>query len=1556
MDWHQQSSSWQLSVPLQVQSESSWPEERLAGDSGLDPWFPPTTRTFVLGTVIPAGVVLLTLLYDLLRAVRWPKRFQASWRALKSPFVDFMGLEDLLGEPGPTTVAPIWKVRTLVALSAVETIGWAAALAYEVLAGDVKQSYIGQTGMILLAWTYATGRILIKHPHTPPYLLLLFYITNVLSALADLAAAVLGTETHIGIIVLDTLRATVPTILLWLAGTFPLERTLPCSNVAAEKDVPSSDLTMPEDSVNLWSWMSVTYVASVFKVATKRTLNEPDVWSLSPYFTHKNIFSKYLAYTQKYPNHSLLWFLLASNSLDLILDITLEMWGAVVGFIPPYALQQILAALADPAPEARTTAYLYTFVFFIANMSFAQKDAFQTWYTRRCYERTRGQLFCALHWKSLKRRDVSGKVAPSGNDEEDGKAGADLGKIVNLMQGDAYAVAQRFWEFSGVFSSPVRLTIALIFLYNILGWSALAGVAVVLVAYILNYPLAKYNIYITRRSWGARDKRMNLVNELFQNVRFLKFYGWETRWTQRVRESRETELRWRVKENIVSVAISFIWTWMPSATALLTFLCYTLIAKQQLTVAKAFTSIALFSQLQGPMTDLPNQVFALLHAYVSMQRIEEFLNEPEVPEWASSLKSQDNSEPHSNSSNGGLGFDDATFEWDAAPRSEPSRFTLGPLNIKFPQPGLSLVSGPTGSGKTALLNALLGEMVCIGGDVLLNKAGHRVAYCAQNPWLEHATIKDNIIFGSAAGYDEARYQSVVQACALARDLEVLDAGDLTEIGEKGITLSGGQRARIALARALYSQASIILLDDPLAAVDMHTAQHLVKYALSGLLAAGRTIILVTHHITLCLPIASYLVELFDGKVTHEGSIQDLRGRGLLQDIVEAEDHPHSAVEEPSSAKDEVNEADLINGNGTNEIKEPKIRSSATNGKLVEAEARAEGRVSLHSYLTYIRAAGIICWILTLWLLIQIRLIGIAVQFYLAKWGEAYEDRETSGNLTSSSPWFWNNLPPPDENVTPWLLIYFYLSMAGAFSVLTYISIGYYASLQASRSLFNRMLSRLTAAPTRFFDVTPIGRILNRWTSDMNIVDGSLQNSFRAAFSGVLNFLAAFIVIVVVVPSFAPVALFIAWLYIRLAPPYIQASRDLRRLESISLSPAFAGFDELLHGLVHVRAFAMEWRYQDGFYTKVDKFQSYDHAYWLVANWLRWRYDCLGSIVVFLTTIFALWSGIGDGLAALVIIQSESFAEASRQLVKVLAQLELDFNSVERIVEYLDVAQEAPAVIPDKRPPAYWPSSSGELAVQDLEVRYAPELPAVLKKISFTIKPSEKIGVVGRTGSGKSTLALSLLRIIEPSGGSIVIDGVNITDIGLDDLRTRVTIVSQDVSLFSGTIRSNLDPFMEHSDEDCWEVLERCHLASVLSHSSGQSGTSTPAITLDTPISQTGSLSAGERQLVALARAVLRRSSVVIMDEATSQIDTLLDDHIQRTIRESFANSIVITIAHRLKTVLDYDRILVLGNGEVLEFDTPRNLLEKRGGVFREMCRASADWPLLQASATGSANI
>ncbi|KAJ7492339.1 P-loop containing nucleoside triphosphate hydrolase protein [Mycena latifolia] len=1473
--------------------------------------------------------IATTIVHDGVSTVQLPK--QSISQTLRSPFQNFLTLEDLEEAVGPPVRRSRLSCFWLVGLGLLQCAGWLACFVYA-LVGEQSATV---ALLICLAWGYTSLRLILNPPITPPFLSIVFASIQFVVPLVKVTLDGIGGSWR-NALPLNVARIIAAATFVWIAGTLPLQTMQAAKNIAGPKDTPSAVLSCPEDNVTMWEWATFSFVEPIFHVANKGTLNESDIWSLSPYFKHTNLFNKCLEYRARHPSHSLIRFLLVSNSLDLILDIVLELWGAVVGFVPPYALQEILAALADPTPESRSTAYYWTLVTFLAHLSFAQVDLIQGWHTRRCYERTRGQLFCTLHYKSLVRQEMSGKINTNEGDDSEAD-NANLGKIVNLMQGDSYAVAQRFWEFSAIVASPVRLVIALVFLYQILGWSALSGVVVVLLAYVVNYPLAKYNIYVTRNSWKAKDSRMEKVNELLQNIRFLKFFGWEYYWSNTARNARETELSWRVKENTVDTVISFIWTWIPSATALTSFMCYTLIAGQRLTVSKAFTSLALFSQLQEPMTALPGQFFAMLHAYVSMERIEAFLAGEDVPKWASTLTA-----PKSETPIGDIGFLAATFEWQVPSQStSPARFQLGPLDLKFPEGKVTLVSGATGSGKTAMLLALLGEMHCVDGTVLLDKSQHRVAYCAQNPWLEHATIRDNIIFGSAYGFDEARYQAVIEACALVRDLAVFNAGDMTEIGERGVTLSGGQKARIALARSLYSQAKCILLDDPLAAVDMHTAQHIVANCLTGFFARDRTIILVTHHISLCLPVANYLVELAEGHVLRHGTIKSLEESGILQKVVDDDQAFQDQQDDITVPAD--NEADL-------DSQEPvPVKRARSDGKLIAAEARAEGRVSWRTYLTYIRAAGVFSWILTLVLMLLIRGINITNQVFLASWGEAYQRESVASYLVTrySLRLPWDGLPSPSVDVKPWLLIYLDISLLGAFSVLLYIALGYYASLQASRSLFVSLIRRLTRAPARFFDVTPIGRILNRFTTDINTIDGALQNSARQCLSGVLNFIASFSVILVVVPTFAPFALCIAWLYIRLAPRFIRASRDLRRLESISLSPAFAGFDELLRGIAHVRAFGMEQRYQNGFYAKVDKFQTFDHVYWLVSGWLRWRYDCLGSVVVFATTVFALWMGVTNGAAAIVIVQAGIFAEASRQLVRVAAQLELDFNSVERVVEYLDVPQEALAIIEKSRPPAYWPSDTGNLVVENLVVRYGPDLPSVLRNLSFTIKPSEKIGVVGRTGSGKSTLALSLLRMVEPAGGKIIVDGIDISTIGLEDLRTRITIASQDISLFFGTIRSNLDPLGTNTNQECLDVLERCHLLPLLKH---HASPSQPTL-LDMPVNQ-GSLSAGERQLVALSRAILRRTNIIIMDEATSQIDSHLDDQIQKTIREELSGAIVITIAHRLKTIMDYDRILVLDDGELQEFDSPKALLQKTGGAFREMCRKSPDWPLFAAVAAG----
>ncbi|KAF8306061.1 hypothetical protein DL93DRAFT_2150580 [Clavulina sp. PMI_390] len=1570
---------------------------------GLDgAYFTDCTRAYLIAAGPALVIVAFALLHDLL-VVTGISRLYPVRRILElihSPFRNFLQLEDLEEfEAGSASkrLVPQWKTLAL-------SVGLLSQTVIFFIAFVVTQSILGSddiftrsSGITAVAWLLMTCRVLVSLPTKTPYTLTLFATTSLISSAVNLYHETLSRSaptvhpSHPAFTWLSALSLAISIEILAVCLSYPMLDVAPSPRVAPLGSKPSSLYSSPEDNVSLRNWLTFDYIAPILSRSGEGTLNEEDVWDLPPGFKHSNLFRKYLKVMDENPNMSLVWFLLWSNSLDLIIDLSLKTWTSVIGFVPPYALSRILSTLekhhADPSYPI-TEAYFFAIVTFLAHMSFAQLDLLQGWHSRRAYERTRGQLFCALHWKALKAKDVRGKVSVSIDEDDEGKEGKDeknkekekasaggIGRITNLMSGDAYAVAQRFWEFSAVFTAPVKLTIALVFLYQVLGWSSFVGVAVVLFAYLVTWPLAKISVSITRSSWAAKDHRMALVNELLQSVRFLKYMGWESHWTNKVKEARNTELRWRVKENILASIIAFLWTWIPSAVVLAAFSAYTLLAGEPLTVSKAFVSIEIFSQLQGPMADLPNQIFALLHAYVSMQRIQTYLEEDEVESWASAIKSE-----HligNSVQNDHIGFQDAAFRWhiEASERdvssndansmdstgveteglessSKAAPFLLGHLTVAFPSGKLSLITGPTGSGKTSLLSALLGEMDRVSGQVFLDKREHAVAYAGQFPFLEHATIRENILYHTP--YDQRRYDSVLHACALLPDLAILDVGDMTEIGEKGVSLSGGQRARISLARAMYSHSQVVLLDDPLAAVDMHTARHLFEHCLSPTapLIQGRTVILVTHHVSLCLPATAYLVELNQGRVIRQGAIDDLRKQGHLGQVIEEED-VHMPESSTASMTTKTDTELTVNVNDADEGTEPaagtlpKLSTSPTAGKLVDAEARAEGRVSYRTYLLYVKSAGWISWILTFLLLISIRGVTVGQQLYIAKWADAYRTSVEKLITMLQAAARVNALPSPSDDVMPWLLLYLAISLAGAVATLLYIIVGYVAGLRASRVLFVAMLDRVVRAPTRFFDKTPTGRILNRFVADIAALDNALNSSARSAVSGTLTFFISFGVVVYIVPAFTPFATVIAILYIWIAPPFVRTARDLRRLESISLSPAFSGFDELLHGLPHVRAFAMERLYQSRFYRRVDLFQTMDHVYWLAQMWLRYRYDVLGSVVVFLTTLFALLNGVSEGLAAVVIVQSGVFAEASRQLVRVLAQAELDFNSVERIKEYLEVPQEAPARV-SHPPPAAWPSSSGGIAIENLVIRYAPDLPAVLKGISFAINPREKVGVVGRTGSGKSTLALALLRIIEAEEGRILLDGIDISSVGLDDVRENLTIVSQDVSLFSGTVQSNLDPFSKHTDAECWDVLERCHLVEPLSMPNAErKGVITR---LDLPVSAGGSsFSAGQRQLLALARAMLRQSSFIILDEASSSIDLATDDQIQKTIREEMAHSLVLTIAHRLKTILDYDRILVLGEGKILEFDTPAQLFKKPGGVFRGMCERSADWEELKAS-------
>ncbi|KAH9476699.1 ABC transporter 7 [Psilocybe cubensis] len=1490
------------------------------------------------------------------------------------------------------------------------------------------------------------------------------------------------------------LGAPPPSNLALLVVTIPL--ALP-SNRVDPKEIGHS--VSPEDYTNLWGWITFKWVYPLVKRGTNTTLEEKDVWDMSPTMQSRPIFVKFSSIKRS----TLLRRLWAANSLDLILDFSLTFVSVLFNYAGPFFLKRILDLidLEEPTPESRTRAYIYAFLAFTCSILKAQADVQHLWFGRRAATRIRSELMAAIYDKALKRKDFSGVVNKDKKEEEvkespsngvetkeskrkskakkkeekekaakadDPKAGADVGKIVNLMAGDANRISMTISALYFIYGAPFEIIIAGVFLYQLLGLSAFAGFVVLLVGWPLNSFIARRSIRIQKGVLAARDKRMGVLNELIGAVKFIKFFAWEERWIGKALDAREFEMKWMVKARINSVLFGLLWTTAPILVSIISFMAYVL-QGNELTISTAFTAIALFNMVRAPLNVIPTWIVQILQTGVALNRISVYLDEEEVTDQVSSLK-KDYSEPLlPGADDEGLGLENASFKWNevtdavdkdkgksdgkttlptttadltaddasttvddnASERSvtgpQDRVFELRDISVVFPQGELTVVTGPTASGKTALLLAVLGELTLTNGRIIMSKEPSRVdenglmhciSYAAQSPWLRHQSIKDNILFGYP--YDEARYNMVIDSCALRPDLKMLEDGDATEIGARGVSLSGGQKARVALARAVYARTKYVLLDDPLSAVDSHTSRFLYEKLLRGPLLANRTVVLVTHHVELVLPGAHYLIRMLDGRIDTQGTVKELREQGVLEEIkldASVDAHKEEAIEADAAAIEET-------------LEDPSKTADATKKprKLVKDEHRETGGVKWSIYKSYLKASSYWTWAFLALIIVLIQFLNISEKLWIKTWGEAYKiGNETSpafyefrtfataeheasmDGLSMNHQHYhtYQSLAPPkgifgiqwpnaSEHPLFYIGIYAGIGMATALASITSVMIQYTGALRASRILFKQLLVTVVRATFRFHDTTPQGRMLNRFGKDVETIDSSLAGSLQAVNSSLMGFFAAIITVAVVFPYFIIPAIFIGFAYRSLAIGYLNTGRDLRRMESNSRSPIFSDFGELLEGIVTVRAFSAERRFLDNLHKKIDVTTKMWYTFWMTNRWLLLNFDALGALSVLVTTLFSIATlANGAGLAGLCITSAMAFTSSVYWACRFWTGLELDLNSVERVVEYLDLPQEPPAIIESNRVPAYWPSSSNNdslVVVEDLEIKYAPDLPAVLHGVSFSLKAGERVGLLGRTGSGKSTLAMSILRFVDPTNGRIMIDGIDISTIGIHDLRSRLTFIPQDATLFSGTLRDNLDPFGDHTDAECLDVLRRVHMITDSPHLSLESSRdqsasssrnptrpSTPtghdrestidtmsaastnvdskaSVSLDTKVSAGGTnFSQGQRQLIAMARALLRRSSIIVLDEATSSIDFATDAKIQTTIREEFTNSLLLTVAHRLRTVIDYDRLIVLDKGQIVEFDTPWNLINKEDGIFRNMCMKSGSFTELESAAKAKAS-
>ncbi|NXV31721.1 MRP3 protein, partial [Rissa tridactyla] len=1080
------------------------------------------------------------------------------------------------------------------------------------------------------------------------------------------------------------------------------------------------------------------------------------------------------------------------------------------------------------------------------------------------------------------------------------KRSSTVGEIVNLMSVDAQRFMDLMTFLNMLWSAPLQIFLALYFLWQTLGPSVLAGVAVMVLLIPFNSAIAMKTRAFQVEQMRYKDSRIKLMNEILGGIKVLKLYAWEPSFSEKVLEIRKNELRVLKKSAYLNSVSTFAWISAPFLVALTTFAVYVSVdEKNILDAEKAFVSLSLFNILKFPLNMLPQVISNIAQTSVSLKRIQQFLSHDELDPNCVETKVI--------APGNAISVTNATFSWGK--ELKPS---LKDINLLVPSGALVAVVGHVGCGKSSLVSALLGEMEKLEGEVAVKGS---VAYVPQQAWIQNATLKDNILFGQAP--NEQKYQNVLEACALKTDLEVLPGGDQTEIGEKGINLSGGQRQRVSLARAVYSNSDIYLLDDPLSAVDSHVAKHIFDKVIGpdGVLK-GKTRILVTHGISF-LPQVDHIVVLVDGKISEMGSYQDLlkqnqafaeflRNYALDEDI--EEDEPTMLEEEEVLlAEDTLSiHTDLADNEPvTNEVRK-QFLSCANQLWCVILQ------VKLTVFWQYVKAVGPVISLVICFLYCCQNAAAIGANVWLSDW-----TNEPVINGTQ-------------HNTAMRIGVYAALGLLQGLIVLISSFTLAMGGINAARTLHAALLENKFHTPQSFYDTTPTGRIINRFSKDIYVIDEVIPPTILMFLGTFFTSLSTMIVIIASTPLFAVVIVPLAILYFFVQRFYVATSRQLKRLESVSRSPIYSHFSETVSGASVIRAYRRVKSFVDISDLKMDENQKSYYPGIVSNRWLGVRVEFVGNCIVLFAALFAVISknSLNAGLVGLSVSYALQVTLSLNWMVRMTSELETNIVAVERIKEYSETETEAPWIIEGKSPPEDWPSK-GELEFVNYSVRYRKGLDLVLKGLNLHIHGGEKIGIVGRTGAGKSSMTLCLFRILEAVKGEIKIDGVKISEIGLHDLRSRLTIIPQDPVLFSGTLRMNLDPFNKYSDEEIWKALELSHLKRFVS--------SQPSM-LDYECSEGGeNLSVGQRQLVCLARALLRKTRILILDEATAAIDLETDDLIQMTIRTQFEDCTVLTIAHRLNTIMDYTRVLVLDNGTIAEFDTPASLIASKG-IFYSMAK------------------
>ncbi|KAF7839827.1 putative ABC transporter C family member 15 [Senna tora] len=1241
-------------------------------------------------------------------------------------------------------------------------------------------------------------------------------------------------------------------------------------------------------NAGVWSKLTFQWLNPVFRKGQIQKLELSHIPSVPESETAENASSvlEESLRKQKLEDGSLTKAIARSIWKSLTLNAVFAGVNTIASYMGPLLITNFVNFLSGNYDDSSSVHYglILAFVFFFAKTveSLTQRQ----WYfgAQRIGIQVRAALTGLIYSKSLSIKCGGGPTN---------------GKIINLINVDVERIGDFCWYIHGVWLLPVQVVLALFILYRNLGFTpSMAALAVTILVMVSNTPMANRQESLHSKIMEAKDSRIKMTSETLKNIRILKLHSWESTFLRKLLQLREIERSWLQKYLYTCSAVTFLFWTSPTLVSVVTFgVC--IMVKTELTAATVLSALATFRILQEPIYNLPELISMITQTKVSIDRIQEFIKEEDQKQYMikHTLKSSDIA----------IEIKTGEYSWEADDQNH-KKPTIQITNKLMIEKGQKVaVCGSVGSGKSSLLCCMLGEIPRISGAGI--KVNGSRSYVPQSPWIQSGTVRENILFGRQM--NKEFYENVLESCALRQDINMWVDGDLTMVGERGINLSGGQKQRIQLARAVYNDSDVYFLDDPFSAVDAHTGAHLFKKCLMQLLSE-KTVVYATHQLEF-LEAADLVLVMKDGNIVGSGKYKDLIACTSCELVQQMAAHKETIKQMNPCQEDKTKSCRPCCQIKQIEVAEVNIdKTLEEDNKHLERtkEGEAEtGRVDWGVYSTFVTYAYRGAFVPII-LLCQILFQGMQMgSNYWIAWATEQRDRVSKGQLIGT---------------------FVLLSGGSSIFILGRAVLMATIAVETAQRLYHEMITTVFRAPVSFFDTTPSSRILSRSSTDQSTVDTDIPYRLAGLVFALIQLLS--IIILMSQVAWQVILLFLIVLAISIwyQAYYITTARELARMVGIRKAPILHHFSESIAGAATIRCFNQEKRFFSKVMALIDDYSRVAFHNYATMEWLSVRINFLFNLVFFCVLIILVTlprSAIDPSLAGLVATYGLNLSVLQAWVIWNLCNVENKMISVERILQFTNIPSEAPSIIQDCRPEIEWPRE-GKIELHNLHIQYDSAAPMVLKGVTCTFPGQKKIGVVGRTGSGKSTLLQALFRVVEPSIGWIRIDDVDICKIGLKDLRSRLGIIPQDPTLFQGTVRNNLDPLEQYSDQELWEVLRKCHLAEIVRKD--------PRL-LDASVAENGeNWSVGQRQLVCMARLLLKKRKILVLDEATASIDTATDNLIQKTIREETSGCTVITVAHRIPTVIDNDFVLVLDEGKIAEFDHPAKLLQNSSSSFSKL--------------------